>query len=479
VGARLGLALPFLLLALMIPLVALGCAQLTTPAAQHTQTPSLTFVFDGNFLTAKNNYDLRITLVALASTDGHVAWQSALPTSSAGDAPGFRFQPVSQNGAVYVGYYYDHPVDTQNTVRHGVIEALDAATGRLRWRRELGTELNGAPVVDGATVYVSASVLHAENQQAPTESGLVAALDTQTGAVRWQRALDAPPSMVASAAGRVYLIMSEQFAGHALALNANDGSSAWDYASDAPLTRGGDAENGASSAPLVVDGRVLVEATERAADGSGQLKLVALNAENGHTAWQHQTQGIAATPAINQGGDTICLSDYVSEKDTSDILGLAVADGSSRWSVTAMPGIVSGCTASGDSFYLTQRASAMKSGTVFTLNSQDGKQLWKTATAAPVAADGILAPTAVNSVVGVYLVDDKATSGPVTSAMAVFNASDGKLLWKHVYDGRPDQTMDIEGDLIFNAERATNLSTIAVYDRATGAPLWSYTLGKL
>ncbi len=463
----------------MIPLVALGCAQPTTPAAQHTQTPNLAFVFDGNFLTAKNSYDLRITLVALATTDGHVAWQSAVQTSGEGDAPGYRFPPVSQNGAVYVGYYYDHPVDTQNTVRHGVIEALDAATGTLRWRRELGTELNGAPVVDGATVYISASVLHTENQQAPTESGLVAALDTQTGAVRWQRALDAPPGMVASAAGRVYLIMSEQFAAHALALNANDGSIAWDYTSDAPLTRGGDAENSASSAPLVVGGRVLVEATERAADGSGQLKLVALDADNGHVAWQRQTQGIAATPAVNQSGDTICLSDYVSEQDTSDILGLAVADGAQRWSVKAMPGIVSGCSASGESFYLTQRASDMKSGTVFALNSQDGKQLWKTATAAPVAADGILAPTVVNGAVGVYLADDEATSGPVTSALAVFNASDGKLLWKHAYDGRPHQTMDIEGDLIFNAERATDLPTIAVYARATGAPLWSYTLGKL
>jgi hypothetical protein len=297
--------------------------------------------------------------------------------------------------------------------------------------------------------------------------------------VRWQRALDAPPGMVASAAGRVYLIMSEQFAAHALALNANDGSIAWDYTSDAPLTRGGDAENSASSAPLVVGGRVLVEATERAADGSGQLKLVALDADNGHVAWQRQTQGIAATPAINQSGDTICLSAYVSEQDTSDILGLAVADGTQRWSVKAMPGIVSGCSASSESFYLTLRASDMKSGTVFALNSQDGKQLWKTATAAPVAADGILAPTAVNGAVGVYLADDEATSGPVTSALAVLNASDGKLLWKHVYNGRPHQIMDIEGDLIFNAERATNLSTIAVYARESGAPLWSYTLGKL
>ena len=102
----------------------------------------------------------------------------------------------------------------------------------------------------------------------------------------------------------------------------------------------------------------------------------------------------------------------------------------------------------------------------------------KTATAAPVAADGILAPTVVNGAVGVYLADDEAR-GPVTSTLAVFNASDGKLLWKHVDNGRPHQPMDIEGDLIFNAERATNLSTIDVYARATGALLWSYTLGKL
>jgi outer membrane protein assembly factor BamB len=433
-------------------------------------------VLDGNFIAAKSAYDLRYTLVALGARDGHVAWRHTLDASNPHDATGARYQPVYLDGQVYVGYYYEHSVDPQNVVYHGVVEALDAATGKVRWRREVGTEPAGEPVVDGSTVYVSASVLPAEGQQSQVESGLLEALDVRTGAVRWQRALEGTPSMAASADGRVFVMASRQFSGHLLALDASDGAVAWDYTSDAPLTPGD--QNGESNAPLVVDGRVYVQATERNGDGTANLKLLALNARDGSVAWQHQTGGIAATPAFNQDRDTLCLSTFAPTGDVSTILGLAVSSGATRWGITDLHG-VSGCTASGNNFYLTQRSSDLETGSVFALSSHDGRQLWKTSTGAPIIAAGALPPVMSGGMAAVYLQGPTPTRGPVMSTLAVLRMSDGKPLWRHDFGGNPDHLVDIEGNLIFNPELLGGLPIVTTYALDTGTPLWRYALGHL
>lgn len=459
-----------------------GCGSPPTSAAQ--QTPDLHFVLDGNFLAATSAHDLRYTLVALRARVGHVAWRHALEAPSPADATGARYQPVYQGGLVYVGYYFEHSDDQQNVVRNGVVEALDAGTGNVRWRREVGTDLAGEPVVDGSAVYASASVFQQQGQQPLVESGLLEALDTQTGTVRWQRALEDTPSMAASADGRVFVMASHLFAGHLLALNASDGSVAWDYTSDAPLSRGGDEQNGGSNAPLVVGGRVFAQAAERDAGGAANLKLVVLNARDGSMAWQHQSQGITATPAFNQGGDVLCISAYDGAGNASTILGLAASSGATRWSISDI-GIVSGCTAAGDIFYLTQRSNDRTTGSIFALNSQDGQQRWKTPAGPPVAADGLLAPAVENGVVGVYLVGPAPTHGPPMDTLAVLRASDGKLLWRHDFGGIAESVMDVEGDLIFNPELyfnpelSSDLPIVTAYALDTGARQWSYALGHL
>lgn len=476
------------LLALVGMLSVAGCASpaASSPPAQATasaagDTPALHFILDGNFIAAKSAHDLRYTLMALSAKDGHVAWRHALAKQSPADAPGADYPPVSRDGLVYVGYYYDHADDPQNVVRYSVVEALEAATGKLRWRRELGGgfEFAGELVVDGATVYASLSAERAQGQPLPAESGMVKALDVQSGKVRWQRALQDTPSMVASADGRVFVMASQQFGGHLFALNASDGSVAWDYVSDAPLSRGGDAQNGPSNAPTVVGGRVYAQATERNADGTANLKLLALNAGDGSVAWQRQTGGIAATPAFNQSGDTLCLSAYDTVAGTSTILGLAASSGTARWSITAMQGVVSGCAASGDAFYLAQRSSNRQTGSVFALSSQDGRQLWKYPAGPPVAADGLLAPTAVDGIVGVYLAASSLTQSQSPMTMTLLRASDGRLLWRRDVNMRPDQVPDIRDDVIVIPAIPEGQPGVTVYARETGTMLWSYAIGHL
>lgn len=462
-----------------------GCALSFTPSSISVAqpTPSLYFVLDGNFVAARSEHDLRYTLVALDTRNGHVAWQHTLEASSPADATGARYQPVYQNGVVYVGYYYEHATDPQNPVRHGVVEALEAATGAVRWRREVGTDIEGEPVVDGSAVYVSALVLQTQGQQPPAQSGLLAALDVQTGAVRWQRALDDTPSMAASADGRVFVIVRHAVAGiccdsHLLALDAPDGGVRWDFTIPGGLlARGDDLDNGGSNAPLVVGGHVYALEAAWNADGTAIQHLLALNVSDSSLAWQHPVEGTTATPAFNQNGDTLCASSYDSSQDTSTILGLAAASGATRWSITAMPGIASGCAASGDTFYLTQRSPDKGAGSVLALGGQDGRQLWKTPTAPPMAADGLIAPAMGAGVVGVYLQGPAPAHGPLMSTMAVLRASDGSLLWRHDFGGRPGRVLDIEGDLIFNPESTGDLPVITAYARDTGAPRWTYALG--
>jgi outer membrane protein assembly factor BamB len=477
-----------LLLALaVLSAAAAGCAvPFTPPSTSVAQpTPALYFVLDGNFIAARSTSDLRFSLVALDTKNGHVAWRHTLETSSPTDRTVARFQPVYRNGVVYVTYYYEDDSDPQNAVYHGVLDALEAATGTVRWRRELGTEIEGEPVVDGSAVYVSVLVQGTQGQQPPTQSGLLAALDVQTGAVRWQRALDDTPSMATSADGRVFVIVRHAIAGiccdsHLLALGAPDGGVRWDFTIPGGLlARGDDLENGRSNAPIVIGGHIYVLESERSADGTANERLLALNVADGSLAWQHPVEGITATPTFNQSGDTLCVSTAENVQDASTILGLASTSGATRWSIPAMSGIASGCAASGDTFYLTQRSPDKVTGSVFAVRSQDGRQLWKTSTASPVVADGLIAPAVGTGAVGVYLQGPAATHGPLMSTLAVLRASDGTLLWKHDYGGRPGQVLDIAGDLIFNSELPGGLPVVTAYALDTGAPRWTYALGHL
>jgi outer membrane protein assembly factor BamB len=484
------------LVGVLVTFSAAGCglpsphASTTATATTPETTPSLLYVLDGTFVTSASTNDVRPSVVALYARDGHRAWLHALEASTSADGINATSPPVSRDGLVYVSYYYDHSDhqgDPPTRVRRGVVAALDATTGQELWRREVGSMLAWEPVIDGSTMYVSASVvptLTAQGQPLPGQrmppvTGLVEALDTRTGDVRWSRVLPtAPdPSMPAISDGRVFIIANRQSAGDVLALDAGDGSVQWDYASDALLTRGGGPLYAGPNAPQVVDGRVYVENTEQDAREGAQLKLLALDAGSGRVAWQHQTKGIAATPAFNQRGDTVCLSVADPVANVSDIFGLGAASGTPGWSITGMAGLVSGCTASGDTFYLTQRSADGTTGSVLALTSQgaSARSIWKTATAPPVASDRPLAPAAGGGIVGVYL----AASPPGRSAMAALRASDGQLLWQRAYDGSPYVPLDIEGSLIVNSEFSGNLPIVAAYALDTGAPLWTYALGHL
>src|SRR5204862_7018551 len=88
--------------------------------------------------------------------------------SSTGD---FTGTPVVANGVLVAGSY------------GGVVYALDAVTGKLRWSRDLGQPINGSAAIDvrapgGAAVYVPL-----QHAGAPP----LGALPLSHGPLRWAR----------------------------------------------------------------------------------------------------------------------------------------------------------------------------------------------------------------------------------------------------------------------------------------------------
>jgi outer membrane protein assembly factor BamB len=445
----------------------------TTAAAE--QTPAVHVVLDANAAAANSVNDLRFSAVALDTHDGHVAWRHRLETPAPNLADIATLPPLLQGGLVYVGYYY---FDPQTEIHHAVLEALDPTTGQTRWRHEAGTELSGEPVVVGSVVYLSATVFQTPGQQ-PIESGLVEALDSRTGSVRWSRALTDAPTMPAIAGDQVFVITSQQFAGQLLALSARDGSVLWKYTSGAPLSRGSDAENGWSTAPIVVNQLVYVQGAERYPDGTAHLVLHAVNTRDGSLAWQHETGGIAAAPAVNQSADTLCVSAFRPSQTggTSTVVGLVATTGQTRW-ISTVSAIASACVAAGETFSLSEATPGYNAGSVLVLNSQDGRQRWKAAVSAPIDADGLLPPSVSSGLAAQYVQAPTPANGPVMSAVAVVRIADGRLVWQRDFAGRPDKVMDVEGDQIYVPEQSGPLPLLAAYSLSTGALLWTYTFGN-
>lgn len=453
-----------------------GCMPplLTNATPTVSSASSLHFLLDMNSHSVGGGTGLQYSVVATDIHDGHVAWKHQLEMPASDTTNSVLAPPVLANGLVYVGYYSSPASET----RHSALAALDVTTGKLRWRHDVDTahqtEIQGQPVISGSTVYLSVDIIQGQGAQ-PPETGLVQALDSQTGTLRWQKKLPDVPTMAAVTNGRLFIMTNQSYSGHLLALSAQDGSILWNYAADAPITRGGDAENAWTSAPVVSGHLVYPQVVERFSDGGADMFQLAVNMSDGHLVWKYETKGIVGTPAINQSGNTICVGTYL--YSDSSIAGLDTSTGHERWKMS-LPGIASGCTAAGSAFYLSDGAADSSPGGILALNSRDGHQLWKATVGTPVDADGALVPSVSGSLVTAYLDAPLSPTNGVMAAIAVMRASDGTLVWKHTFGGRPDKVMDIEGDQIYNPEYVKLTPIITAYSLTTGAKLWSYTFGN-
>jgi len=287
----------------------------------------------------------------------------------------------------------------------GVLHAVDAKTGRQRWRAATGGAVRARPTLDGQALYVpsddgslyrlevsdgrlrwkvpvvegefergarfdqyaGSAVIEAGTLYLGTGDGRVLALDPVDGSTRWVfHAGDGVGSTPAVGGGRVFV---GSFDGKVYALDAASGAVLWSHDTGAPV----------SSSPALAGGRVLV--------GSRSYDLFALDAATGEVDWRYYYwfSWVDSDPTV--ADDTA----YVGSSDALKVLALDVETGRPRWTFRtggwswARPAVADDAVyagAVGVRQYIGERR-----GGFFAIRRDDGSPLWHFPVAEPGAGD--------------------------------------------------------------------------------------------
>jgi outer membrane protein assembly factor BamB len=399
-----------------------------------------------------------------------------------------------QDGLVHAPNSYRDP--SRNVPSYADLEALDPATGHLRWRREVAqqqrtnAELNSAPVAADGVVYLTSAIW--EKEQTQTQQGLVEALDSHNGSMRWNATLQDPPSTPVVAGEHVLLLAGQKLT----ALNITDGSLAWTFTPPGthvylldggapPLSAGDFVTSAGYPGPVVTQQLVFVEATEADSAGHGiGATWFAVKIRDGSLAWRSARSAPGAgftRPVLNQKGSVLCTTAPAS--DGGDVvMGLSTTDGKALWEMS-MSAKLSVCAAAGEMFYLTESNQNDTAGSMLALNSQTGRQLWHTSTKPTFTVSGVAAPPQRNGLAVVYSLGPILTGATsIVNTIAVAQLSTGNIRWQHDVTGPSEIPVSIRGDLVVVAEYSPTSSTLApmlvAYTLQTGSRTWSYALGQ-
>jgi outer membrane protein assembly factor BamB len=168
----------------------------------------------------------------------------------------------------------------------GTFYALRAATGAVRWRKNLGA-VNCAPLVGAGTLYVG------------TTDGTLLALDAQTGAEKWRYQSRGPIDQAPISTSDLIVFANE--ADQVVAIDAITGKFKWQFKTETP-----DQYTLRGHAGVVADGDLLYT-------GFSNGTLVALRKDTGSVAWSTSLKAEAerffdvdATPLVM--GDRVYAS---------------------------------------------------------------------------------------------------------------------------------------------------------------------------
>jgi outer membrane protein assembly factor BamB len=235
---------------------------------------------------------------ALDASTGQVAWSRSLERGTQ-----LQFAPpVVADGWVLVADTPHHPGSAPSSHVH----AIDAASGAVRWRADLGSDRSAfhdqSPLVAGGVVY------------AVSNAGLLLAVDATSGRERWRRQSSSGIVMLAGAAEDGVLAV---VGSNLVSLDAGDGAERWQVATAA---RWGSSwtiptadtvivvEPGRTFAADVASGRVrwerATDAVQPPAYGggvlyvSGRSALHAIQTGTGRAEWTGEVQGMQFQPTL-------------------------------------------------------------------------------------------------------------------------------------------------------------------------------------
>jgi len=280
---------------------------------------------------------------------GDVRWEATVTDATRG----IHGTPAVANGVAYVGAY------------DGALSAWDLDSGQRRWRTPLGDAIGSSPVYYNGVCYIAVEF--------STPSGSVEAVDAATGEVRWtdSRPTDHPHSTVAidRDAGRLVVGSNDgvcyawTFPGLERAwtfategaikgpvtttdglavfgswdstvygVDLADGTERWSFAAEADVM----------SAPAIADGTVYV--------GSHDRNVYALDAASGTEQWRFDANGWVIG-AVTRTREHVLAGSY-----DGRLYAIDAASGEQSWHAEGRGRATSGALVTDDAVYYAERS---------------------------------------------------------------------------------------------------------------------------
>jgi outer membrane protein assembly factor BamB len=218
--------------------------------------------------------------------------------------------PAYYDGSVFVAF------------SDGLLVALDSGTGRVRWKRDLKSTLESSPAVLDGRLYIG------------NDKGYVLSIDTSDGSIDWRFRAPAPvkSSPSVSQGGVVF----GDYAGNMYRVSSRSGDLVWKTATDS----GG--SGGFYSSPAVEYGKVFA--------GRDDGKVFAFDFDDGRIDWTYTTRGpIYGSPAVADAGG-IGPTVYIGSYDAR-LYALNASDGRKRWAFPVGGPVPGTATVVGDTVY--------------------------------------------------------------------------------------------------------------------------------
>lgn len=238
-------------------------------------------------------------VTALDATSGRQLWQVQLTVPGESTRPAF-------GGGVSIG---DGPAGRRlfATTGHGLVVALDPASGAELWRRRMPTPLRAAPGVEGGRLFVT------------SQDGQLSALSGETGEILWQANATLEPAAIlgpGSPSVALDTVVAGFPSGELFALRVENGRTVWqDQLARTGRTTALGALSGIAASPVIDRGRVF-------AIGHGG-RMAALELATGTRVWERDFAGVNMPWSV---GDWV----YAVTVD-AQLVALTRVDGKIRW----------------------------------------------------------------------------------------------------------------------------------------------------
>ena len=361
--------------------------------------------------------------------------------------------PIVADGVAFVsGGVFDRAAGTTD----GVLLAIDAATGKERWRvvnHDAGGRSSAIslPAVADGLVFAGTAVYpeYADSPQSrpsspvaePQSSGSLVAFDARSGVERWRALIGASSSSSPAVVDDVVYLGSED--GRVAAFDARSGAQRW--RSSAPAGGRVDEQAGWYGDLAVAGGMVYV------AGGDGVVR--ALDAATGKDRWRHEIGGSQLTTPVVAGGavyvGAMAVGDAVKDGGHRSRLSvLDAATGAERWTFVPDRLVHSPPLVGGDTVYVGDDDGSQAD--LVALDAASGRERWRvgagtTLSGDPVLADGVLYVTAYDR----GLLNAGFSFLGAGTTLSAFDAGSGSRLWRTGIEGETAGPLAVSGGVVY------------------------------